>query len=954
MAALIWDIPEEESQQSKEPEELSVFGYACKLFRDDRKAFSIDEGEHLIPWMGDSSLLIDRYDGRGHLFDLSKYDATHVKRGELSEEDKQIEALCDEERYLELKNDLAEKKMYEEEEWKRYYQSLSEGFNAVGFSYDHQHHQDYMETQVQEPEPVFIVPEDLQVPTDMEVPDTEKQHAFIEKTAKFIAGHGMQMEIIIKTKQAKNSQFDFLHFEDPLNQYYKHMVNMIKSGKYKPKQIKEEDDDSKGQYYKHMVNMIKSGKYKPKQIKEEDDDNKGQYYKHMVNMIKSGKYKPKQIKEEDDDNKGQYYKHMVNMIKSGKYKPKQIKEEDDDNKGQYYKHMVNMIKSGKYKPKQIKEEDDDNKDDDAPHSQHGYLHPSLVQTHTTKPNLAPAVKMPAISIHDTPYGKLLKHLKKSTPDSDRNSNSPTPNQDPYSGKSYSPQPTSSTPPPESSNTFIHQTTDYHHMHPGVPPPPGLEPVTLPSSNQPPPPGTELEGPLIPPHLQQQVMEEEPEEEKPPSVQHAPVMMGPSLEPKVIPPPPDIQPIIDRMAMYVAKNGVEFEIVVRSKNDPRFEFLQPWHSYFRYYNSKKKIFIEEVLKEREKLEKEKPAKLSFSIKNKSKDQDGVVSSEKKVFDHDSSGDEDSESARDRSIRSDMSGTSTPVDGESSRISSDERQSERSEKKLAHEKLKDKLAMAAREKLSKASREKQIQAERKRKAAMFINMLKSTKSSDENKNGGTPSSSRSHTPAPSEEPREDNEPKRTKKSKYSRSRSRSPKRSKPRSRSRSPRKRKSPAPPPPSAFPSIRRSESRSPSRYKTSRQSSPYQKSRSPSRKRSRSPSAVIIIDPPTKTSKKSKKSKKSSRTKSRSPSRKSSRKYEDSDALDSIRERLSASPAPLPTSISPDISARISQPVDEDSNSTMSTDSSKNVSNYMLHRVRALIKASKEAVKKEEDIFEDT
>jgi hypothetical protein len=37
-------------------------------------------------------------------------------------------------------------------------------------------------------------------------------------------------------------------------------------------------------------------------------------------------------------------------------------------------------------------------------------------------------------------------------------------------------------------------------------------------------------------------------------------MGPSLEPKVIPPPPDIQPIIDRMAMSVAKNGVEFEIV----------------------------------------------------------------------------------------------------------------------------------------------------------------------------------------------------------------------------------------------------------------------------------------------------------------------------------------------------------------------------------------------------------
>jgi hypothetical protein len=36
------------------------------------------------------------------------------------------------------------------------------------------------------------------------------------------------------------------------------------------------------------------------------------------------------------------------------------------------------------------------------------------------PNLAPAVKMPAVAIHDTPYGKLIKHLKKSTPDTERN------------------------------------------------------------------------------------------------------------------------------------------------------------------------------------------------------------------------------------------------------------------------------------------------------------------------------------------------------------------------------------------------------------------------------------------------------------------------------------------------------------------------------------------------------
>ena len=39
---------------------------------------------------------------------------------------------------------------------------------------------------------------------------------------------------------------------------------------------------------------------------------------------------------------------------------------------------------------------------------------------TPMPNLAPAVKMPAVAIHDTPYGKLIKHFKKSTPDAERN------------------------------------------------------------------------------------------------------------------------------------------------------------------------------------------------------------------------------------------------------------------------------------------------------------------------------------------------------------------------------------------------------------------------------------------------------------------------------------------------------------------------------------------------------
>ena len=75
----------------------------------------------------------------------------------------------------------------------------------------------------------------LEFPLCFFQPKTEKQNAIIEKTASFIAKQGSQMEIVIKTKQKNNAQFDFLNYENILNRYYKHMIKLIKNGRYTPK-----------------------------------------------------------------------------------------------------------------------------------------------------------------------------------------------------------------------------------------------------------------------------------------------------------------------------------------------------------------------------------------------------------------------------------------------------------------------------------------------------------------------------------------------------------------------------------------------------------------------------------------------------------------------------------------------------------------------------------------------
>lgn len=41
-------------------QDLLVFGYASRLFRDDEKALMVEKGFSLVPWQGDDNLQIDR------------------------------------------------------------------------------------------------------------------------------------------------------------------------------------------------------------------------------------------------------------------------------------------------------------------------------------------------------------------------------------------------------------------------------------------------------------------------------------------------------------------------------------------------------------------------------------------------------------------------------------------------------------------------------------------------------------------------------------------------------------------------------------------------------------------------------------------------------------------------------------------------------------------------------
>ncbi|RZF48483.1 hypothetical protein LSTR_LSTR007761 [Laodelphax striatellus] len=483
-------------RKKDEPEEeLLVFGYACKLFRDDEKALYVDQGKHLIPWMGNDSLRIDRYDVRGAVYDLSQFETTRQEEPlwfNLSQEEMKIEQMCDEERYRALTTNEDEEALYQEEELKRLHQALGsdKAYGQVSYKYDdedgdkdgdkngEEDRSDEANNQKEELDEPFKAPVELDLPQGMVIPESVKLNAIIEKTAMFIDRQGSQMEIVLKLKQSNNPQFNFLSLNSPLHPYYRFLLSAIKTGRYRPVIPSYTGVESGNDQENTQLN---SG---------------GSYYLHgsLAGTSSSNNV------------------DVAPVIPTINYKT---------SADCAYSMLVNRIKgnqskfSGATETGSAREESNSNSYDGV-----AVTNEELV-----------GKSVPPQDLEEDSKGSLSPVSRPSRPPKRRRST-----RQQGACAYYDP---------------IEQENEY--------------PI--------------VEGPAL---EEETVMYCEPPPVQPEITVPVPEVVTVPTQPVIDTPPADLQLIIDKMASYVAKNGRDFESIVRSKGDPRFHFLNPTNQFYPYY------------------------------------------------------------------------------------------------------------------------------------------------------------------------------------------------------------------------------------------------------------------------------------------------------------------------------------------------------------------------------------
>ncbi|EDX00859.2 LOW QUALITY PROTEIN: suppressor of white-apricot [Drosophila yakuba] len=356
------------------PLELLVFGYACKIFRDDEKAREMDHGKQLIPWMGDVNLKIDRLiigTNPSINYTINQY-AHHSHHHTHTQTDTATcpPISCPVRTTLPLT--AAVKKLAKvakcvlcssfgqfadpaEEDLKRLQQETSGGsYSQVGFQYDGQSAASstsstapsQLSPNSEESELPFVLPYTLMMapPLDMQLPETMKQHAIIEKTARFIATQGAQMEILIKAKQANNTQFDFLTQGGYLQPYYRHLLAAIKAAKFPPAPetpLEQQNAD--------------------KEAHSADDGNED---------VAGGRRNPNQV---------------VITVPTIKYKP---------SANCAYTQLISKIKGVPLQAVLLEDEEDDDEEDGGDLEKYNLLNDDSTNTFTSKPVLPPTAAPP--------------------------------------------------------------------------------------------------------------------------------------------------------------------------------------------------------------------------------------------------------------------------------------------------------------------------------------------------------------------------------------------------------------------------------------------------------------------------------------------------------------------------------------------------------------------------------
>ena len=177
---------------------------------------------------------MNRYDGRGHLYNLAQYEAGCGKAEEsLGDLERHEEELCEEERW----RSLQQQQESEEEESVEDSRPEQRGGAEFHFSYDVGGGDADVfgpeNSEVREEDEIGYTPApELDLPIAVKHPKNQKQFSVIEKTALLIGEQGPQMEILLKAKQAGNSAFGFLGHEHELHSFYRHIVNLVKTKRY--------------------------------------------------------------------------------------------------------------------------------------------------------------------------------------------------------------------------------------------------------------------------------------------------------------------------------------------------------------------------------------------------------------------------------------------------------------------------------------------------------------------------------------------------------------------------------------------------------------------------------------------------------------------------------------------------------------------------------------------------